>query len=177
VDTVKADREIDEYTTHDLKVAMIPDIETLEISQFINVEIADLESVDLSQIVNYGIQPTGFCQPLSCIFNDSPIKPYHALSLLPNAANEFENLSQNIGSHLYADKDSGTMDSQYVNRDQQHRQSSLLEVPRQLYVEPTEVEYLSLSFTQNQQTSAGAESYASLNDTLYYRTSQWGTST
>ena len=118
---MKADCKIDEYITHDLKVAIILDMETLEISQFINVKIADLESVDLSQIVNYGIQPTSYYQPLSCHFNDLPIKPYHAPSLLLNAANEFENLSQKLGSHLYADKDWGTIDSQYIYRDQRHR--------------------------------------------------------
>lgn len=58
------------------------------------------------------------------------------------------------------------MDSQnIIPGDQQHRQSGLSEVPRQLYVEPREMEYRSWSFTANQQTPAGTGSYASLSTT------------
>jgi len=84
VDNVQVEREIDEHFKYDSKVAVIRDIETLKISQFVNIEITDPESVDLSQLVNYGTRPTSFGQPLSCTFNDlpseiaSPINSYHA---------------------------------------------------------------------------------------------------
>jgi len=57
------------------------------------------------------------------------------------------------------------MDSQNIQGDQQHRQSGLSEVPRQLHVEPREMEYLSWSFTANQPTSAGIGSDIPLSTT------------
>jgi hypothetical protein len=171
-DIVKVERKIEEDVEYDSKVAEITDIET-EFSQFVNVEITDPEPVDLFQLVDNDMQPAGFYQHPSCLFDilpsdiTSPINPEDAktLSLLSNPANDFENFSQIIDSHSYAGKDSEAMYSQNIPGDQQHRQSGLSEVPRPLHVKPREVEYLSWSFTANQQTPAGNGSYASLSTT------------
>jgi hypothetical protein len=64
MDTVKVEREIEEDVKYDSKVAEITDMETLEFSQFVNVEITDPEPADLSQLVDNDIQPAGFYQRL-----------------------------------------------------------------------------------------------------------------
>ena len=172
MDIVNVKREIEDDVECDSKVAEITDIET-ELSQFVNVEITDLEPVNLSQLIDNGMQPAGFYQHPSCLFDvlpsdiTSPINPDDAktLSLLSNPTNDFENFSQITDSHSYAGKDSEAMVSQNIPGDQHYRQSGLSEVPRPLYVEPREVEYLSWSFTANQQTPASNGSYASLSTT------------
>jgi hypothetical protein len=54
------------------------------------------------------------------------------------------------------------MHSQNIPGNQQHRQSGLSEVAKQLYIEPRETEYLPWSFTANQQTPADTRSSSSL---------------
>lgn len=168
----KIEGEIEEKATSGSKLIDMTNTETFDFSRLFSDEMIDTETFDFTPFVNNDMRPTSPNRSLCRLFNTSPpnfassFKSFDSTALCLHSSDTpiyFGNPSYISTPHVYTDEVTETEGFQTTLRDhQQYQQNDSSAGPRQLDVEPRNIEYPLSPFAAMQQiplqTPANAQS-------------------